>query len=128
MSEAVHVALSRRERQIMDVVYRLGEASAAEVVRNIPDRPTYNSVRVTLSILEKKGVVKHRAEGNRYVYYPTITHENASRSALRHVLRTFFGGSPSRAILALLDESPRRLSKAEMAEIAAAIRNAKEGT
>jgi BlaI family penicillinase repressor len=108
--------LSRREREIMDIVYRLGEASAADVAGRMDPDPGYDSVRVTLGILEKKGHVKHRSEGRRYVYSPTVPHEAASRSAIRNVLHTFFRGSPSRAILALLGMS--RLSREELDVIA----------
>jgi predicted transcriptional regulator len=111
--------LSRRERQIMDVLYRLGEAGAAEVVEHLSDRPSYNSVRVTLGILERKGVVRHRREGARYVYSPTVPAERARESALRHVVRTFFRGSPSKAVLTLLDSPSTRLSPEELSELAA---------
>jgi predicted transcriptional regulator len=118
-------ALSRRERQIMDVVYRLGEANAAEVARALEDQPAYNSVRVTLGILEKKGYLTHRQDGPRYVYRPTIATDKARRSAMRHVLQTFFRGSPSAAILSLLDGSAR-LSQQELDEIAHAIAQARK--
>lgn len=121
-----HPALSRRERQIMDVLYRLGEAAAADIVAALSDRPSYNSIRVTLGILERKGYVTHRQDGQRYVYSPTIPAERAGRSAVRHLLRTFFDGSPSRAILALLDGESRRLSPAELDEIAATIERARK--
>ncbi|NIN70595.1 MAG: BlaI/MecI/CopY family transcriptional regulator [Gemmatimonadetes bacterium] len=100
----------------MEILYRLGEASAADVVGRMDPDPGYDSVRVTLGILEKKGHVKHRQEGRRYVYTPTVPHETASRSAIRNVLQTFFRGSPSRAILALLGMS--RLSREELDVIA----------
>jgi predicted transcriptional regulator len=108
--------LSRREREIMDVLYRLGEAGVAEVVDRMDSDPGYDSVRVTLGILEKKGHVQHRQEGRRYIYSPTVSHATASRSAIRNVTRTFFRGSPSRAILALLGMS--KLSREELDEIA----------
>ena len=108
--------LSRREREIMDVLFRLGEASVAEVVDRMDSDPGYDSVRVTLGILEKKGHVQHRQEGRRYIYSPTVSHATASRSAIRNVTRTFFRGSPSRAILALLGMS--KLSRDELDEIA----------
>ena len=96
--------LSRRERQIVDVLYRLGEAGAAEVVQHLTDRPSYNSVRVTLGILERKGVVRHWRDGARYVYAPTLPPEKARESALRHLVRTFFRGSTSKAALTLLED------------------------
>jgi predicted transcriptional regulator len=117
--------LSRRERQIMDVLYRLGEAGAAEVVDHLPDRPAYNSVRVTLGILERKGVVRHRREANRYVYTPTVPAEAMRESALRHLVRTFFRGSSSKAVLALLDSPSTRLSQEELSELAAWVEAAK---
>jgi BlaI family transcriptional regulator, penicillinase repressor len=119
--------LSRRERQIVDVLYRLGEAGAAEVVEHLPDQPSYNSVRVTLGILERKGVVRHRQEGNRYVYAPTVSAEQVRESALRHLVRTFFRGSPSKAILTLLDSSSTRLTPEELDELAARLDAAKRG-
>ena len=117
--------LSRRERQIMDVLYRLGEAGAAEVVDHLPDRPPYNSVRVTLGILERKGVVRHRRDGSRYVYTPTAPAEAVRESALRHLVRTFFRGSPSKAVLTLLDSPSTRLSEEELNELAAWVEAAK---
>jgi predicted transcriptional regulator len=111
--------LSRREREIMNIVYRLGEASVADVLGRMDDDPGYDSVRVTLGILEKKGHLKHRQEGRRYVYSPTVPHAKASRSAVRNLIHTFFRGSPSRAILTLLGMS--RLSREELDEIARAI-------
>ncbi len=119
--------LSRRERQIMDILYRLGEAGAAEVVEHLSDRPAYNSVRVTLGILERKGVVGHRREGTRYIYSPIVPPERARESALRHVVRTFFRGSPSKAVLTLLDSPSTRLSQEELNELAAWIEAAKRG-
>jgi predicted transcriptional regulator len=125
MTDALNNELSRRERQIMDVVYRLGEASAADVARGLPDHPAYNAVRVTLGILEKKGFLKHRTDGPRYVYFPTIAREKAKVSALKHVLRTFYQGSPSAAILALLGGETATLSQQDLDEIAAAIAQAR---
>lgn len=109
----------------MDVVYRLGEANAGEVARALEDQPAYNSVRVTLGILEKKGYLIHRQDGPRYVYRPTIATDKARRSAMRHVLQTFFRGSPTAAILSLLDGSAR-LSQRELDEIAHAIAQARK--
>lgn len=125
MPQPLQNQLSRRERQIMDVLYRLGEAGAAEVVAHLPDRPAYNSVRVTLGILERKGAVRHRRDGNRYVYAPTVPAEKARESALRHLVRTFFRDSPSKAVLTLLDSSSTRLSAEELEELAAWVEAAK---
>ena len=109
----------------MDVLYRLGEAGAAEVVDHLSDRPPYNSVRVTLGILERKGVIRHRREGNRYVYRPTVPAEAMRESALRHLVRTFFRGSSSKAVLTLLDSPSTRLSAEELNELAAWVEAAK---
>jgi predicted transcriptional regulator len=125
MTQPLQNQLSRRERQIMDILYRLGEAGAAEVVAHLPDRPAYNSVRVTLGILERKGVVRHRQEGSRYVYSPTQPAEAVRESALRHLGRTFFRGSPSKAVLTLLDSPSTRLSEEELNELAAWVEAAK---
>lgn len=125
MTQPLQNQLSRRERQIMDILYRLGEAGAAEVVAHLPDRPAYNSVRVTLGILERKGVVRHRREGSRYVYSPTQPAEAVRESALRHLVRTFFRGSPSKAVLTLLDSPSTRLSEEELNELAAWVEAAK---
>jgi BlaI family transcriptional regulator, penicillinase repressor len=127
MAQSSPPDLSRRERQIMDVIYRLGQAGAAEVVEHLPDRPAYNSARVTLGILERKGMVRHRREGTRYVYSPTVPAERARDSALRHVVRTFFRGSPSKAVLTLLDSPSTRLSAEELNELAAWVEAAKRG-
>ena len=115
--------LSRREREIMDIVYRLGEAGASEVCARMRDDPGYDSVRVTLGILERKGHLKHRQDGRRYVYSPTVPHQKATRSAMRNLLQTFFRGSPSKAVLSLLDMSSERLSRSELDEIAEWIEN-----
>ena len=97
--------LGRRERQIMDVIYRLGEASVRDVLAELPDPPSYSAVRTMIRLLEEKGFLKHRRDGRRYAYRPTQSHEKASRSALRHVLTTFFEGSASAAAAAILDVS-----------------------
>jgi predicted transcriptional regulator len=102
----------------MDIVYRLGEAGAGEVAAKMRADPGYDSVRVTLGILEKKGHLIHRQDGRRYVYIPTVPHKKATRNAMRNLLQTFFRGSPSKAVLSLLDMSSKRLSKSELDEIA----------
>ena len=109
--------LSRRERQIVDAVYALGEAGASEVVSQLGDSSLHDSVRVTLGILEKKGYLAHRQEGNRNIYYPVVPAEEARGPAMQHLTKTFFGGSPSRAILAFLDHAGPRLTEDELAEI-----------
>lgn len=102
--------LGRRERQIMDAVYQLGEGSVADVLPRLPDPPSYSSVRTMVRHLERKGYLRHRRSGTKYVYRPTQSHESASRSAIGHLLRTFFGGSASDAVAALLDVTSDRLS------------------
>ena len=102
----------------MDIVYRLGEATAAEVMENLPDPPSYSAVRALLRILEEKSHLRHRQEGPRYVYVPTIPVDAAKQSALKHVLSTFFEGSVSQAVAALLDLSQDDLSDAELQRLA----------
>lgn len=121
-----HHQLSRRERQIMDIVYRLGEATAAEVMENLPDPPSYSAVRALLRILEEKSHLRHRQEGPRYVYVPTVPVDAAKQSALKHVLSTFFEGSVSQAVAALLDLSRDDLSDAELARLARLIDQANQ--
>jgi BlaI family transcriptional regulator, penicillinase repressor len=105
--------LGRRERQIMDAVFQLGEASVAEVRERLAKPPSYSAVRTMIRLLENKGYLRHRRSGTKYVYRPTESHESASRSAIGHLLETFFGGSTSDAVAALLDVSSDRLSDAE---------------
>src|SRR5918993_4708630 len=97
--------LSRRERQIMDIIYARGQASAAEVTAALPDPPSYSAVRALLRILEQKGHLRHEEEGPRYVFLPTVPRDRARRSALRNVVRTFFDGSAAQAAAALIDQS-----------------------
>jgi predicted transcriptional regulator len=119
--------LSRRERQIMDVIYRRGRATAAEVLEDLPDPPSYSAVRALLRLLEEKGHVQHEQDGPRYVYAPTVARDRARRSALKHVVRTFFDGSASEAMAALLD-GETRLDDAELDRLSAMIEQArKEG-
>jgi predicted transcriptional regulator len=102
--------VSRRERQILDVLYRTGRATVAQVREAMPQAPSYSAVRTLLRILEDKGHVRHEEEGTRYVYRPSVQREHAKRSALRHLLDTFFEGSATQAVFALLHEDSRRLS------------------
>ncbi len=97
--------LSRRERQIMDVVYQRGRATAADVLDALPDPPSYSAVRALLRVLEEKGHLRHRRDGSRYVFLPTVPRETARRSALARVVQTFFGGSTQAAVAALIDQS-----------------------
>src|SRR5580698_9974893 len=94
---------SRRERQIMDLIYAQGEATASDVQQALPDAPSYSAVRALLRVLEEKGFLKHRQDGLRYVYLPTEPREKASRSALKNVLKTFFAGSLANAVSSLVD-------------------------
>ncbi len=126
MATQSHHQLSRRERQIMDIIYRLGEATAAEVMENLPDPPSYSAVRALLRILEEKTHLRHRQEGPRYVYVPTVPADTARQSALKHVLSTFFEGSVSQAVAALLDMNREDLSDAELARLARLIDQAHE--
>jgi predicted transcriptional regulator len=120
--------LGRRERQIMDVIFRLGEGAVAEVRRELPDPPSYSAVRTMIRLLESKGLLKHRRDGNRYVYRPTQSKDSASRSALRHLIATFFSGSASDAVAAILDESSENLSDEDLGRIEQLIDQArKEG-
>ena len=117
---------SRRERQIMDVIYRLGEATAAEVMRQIPKPPGYSTVRTLLGVLERKGHLQHQRRGHHYVYSPTTPVEKASNSMLEHVMETFFDGSASRIVSAVLDISDTQMSTREYDEILAIVKTAKK--
>jgi BlaI family transcriptional regulator, penicillinase repressor len=118
--------LSRRERQIMDVVYRRGQATAAEVQAEMPDPPSYSSVRALMRVLENKGHLRHQQEGAAYVYLPMVPADSARRSAVRHLLQTFFGGSTEKAMAALLETSQAKLSPAELDRIGHLIEAAKK--
>ena len=113
--------LPRLERQILDALYRLGEAGVREVERAIALESSYDSVRVTLGKLEKRDLATHRREGNRYVYRPAVPSDDARRSALGQVLKTFFSGDPSEAIVTLLDMSASRLSAEDLEAISAIV-------
>ena len=117
--------LSRRERQIMDIIFVRGEATAAEVADALPSAPSYSAVRALLRILEEKGVLKHREDGPRYVYAPTMEREKASKSALNRVLDTFFGGSLANAVAALVDAKDGQLPDDELRRLEAIIKEAK---
>ena len=109
--------LSRRERQIMDALYQAGRSTAADIRAAIADPPSYSAVRTMLRILEDKGHVRHELDGTRYVYIPTVARDKAKRSALRHVVNTFFDGSASQVMAALFELSPRELDDEELARI-----------
>jgi predicted transcriptional regulator len=118
--------LSRRERQIMDFLYQHGRATAAEVQANLPDPPSYSAVRAMLRVLEEKGHARHLQDGPRYVYVPSVARERAKRSALRHVVRTFFDGSPEEVVAALLDDRSAKLSDDELDRLARLIARARQ--
>jgi len=117
--------LSRRERQIMDIVYRLGSVTAAEVQQNMAEAPSYSAVRALLRILEDKGHLKHAYDGPRYVYAPIVSRPVAQKSALKQMVRTFFDGSTSQAVAALLDMSARDLSESELERLSKIVAEAK---
>jgi BlaI family transcriptional regulator, penicillinase repressor len=120
--------LSRRERQIMDILYQHGKASATDVREAMPDAPSYSAVRAMLRVLEEKGHVKHQAEGLKYVYVPTVARDKAKRSAVKHLMDTFFSDSPEQVVAALLDVSSTRLTREELDRMAQMIERArKEG-
>ena len=118
--------LTRREREIMDILHRLRRATAHEVQDNLPDPPSYSAVRALLRLLEERGHIKHVEEGQRYVYSPVAAPGEARRSALSQVVRTFFGGSVEHAVAALVDGSKPRLSQDELDRIAQLIERAKK--
>ena len=113
----VHTALTKRERQIMDVLYRLGRATAADVLAALPGTPHYSTVRTQLRVLEEKGHVQHEDDGMRYVYLPAVPRATARKSALRHLTDTFFDGSAAGAVSALLGRDAGRLSDDELDRI-----------
>lgn len=123
-NESYLTDLSRRERQIMEVLFQRGEASVAEVREEIADPPSYSAVRATLRVLEEKGRVRHRESDGRYLYEPVIAPERARDAALTHVVRTFFDGSPEDAAVALLRMSDTRLSQSTLDRLADAVERA----
>lgn len=118
--------LGRRERQIMEVVYRLGRASASEVRDHLPDPPSYSAVRGMLRLLEEKGHLDHEQDGVRHIYFPTVPRDDIRESTMRHVLRTFFAGSTSAAMAALLDAREEPPSDEELDVLARMIDEARE--
>ncbi|HYO99065.1 MAG TPA: BlaI/MecI/CopY family transcriptional regulator [Pyrinomonadaceae bacterium] len=125
MSKKEPSTLSRRERQIMDIIYSRGKASATEVMESLPDPPSYSAVRALLRVLEEKGHLRHKQDGQRYVYSPTVERERAKRSALRRVLQTFFDDSAEDAVAALLDISQESLSDDELKRMEHLIKQAR---
>ncbi len=125
MSQPNHINLSRRERQIMDIIFRLGEAGVADILKYLPDPPGYNSVRVILTILEKKGHLIHKMDGQRYIYMPVELPDRAKQTALSHLLTTFFEGSAPKVMSTLLDISATKLSVEDFDELSKMIDQAK---
>jgi predicted transcriptional regulator len=126
MATAAHTVLTRRERQIMDVLYRRGRATANEVREALPGRPSYSTVRTQLRVLEEKGHVRHEELGLRYVYTPAVPRRAARRSALRHLVDTFFDGSAEKVVAAVLGGEAARMSDAELDRIAELVAKAKK--
>ena len=125
MAKDTSSALSRRERQVMDILYHRGEATVAEVMNDLPDPPTYSAVRSILRILMEKRLVTHREDGPRYVYLPAVNPERARDDALKHVIRTFFDGSAEQAVAAVLRMSDAKLSDAEIEALSERIKAAR---
>jgi predicted transcriptional regulator len=129
MPKALHTLLTRRERQIMDILFRRGRATAAEVMDDLPGEPSYSTVRTQLRVLEEKGHVRHEDDGVRFIYVPAVPRHTARKSALRHMVDTFFDGSPEKAVAALLGGEGSRLSDDQLERIADMIEKArKEGS
>src|SRR5262247_915035 len=127
MAENLHAVLTRRERQIMDALFRRGRATAAEVMEDLPGSPSYSTVRTQLRVLEEKGHVRHEEEGVRYVYMPAVRRHAARKSALKHLVDTFFDGSAEKAVAALLGGEASRVSGEELERIADLIEKARKG-
>lgn len=129
MPRSLHAALARRERLIMDILFRRGRATAAEVMAELPGEPSYSTVRTQLRVLEEKGHVRHEEDGVRFVYAPVVKRQAARKSALRHLIETFFDGSPEKAVAALLGGEGSRLTEEQLDRIAEMIDKArKDGT
>jgi BlaI family penicillinase repressor len=126
MPHAPHSTLSRRERQIMDVLYRLGRATANEVMDALAGQPNYSTVRTQLRVLEGKGHVRHEEHGLRFIYMPTVPRHTARQSALRHLMETFFEGSSEKMLSTLLGSDGSRLSEGELERLALLIENARK--
>ena len=126
MARKDEAQLSRRERQIMEIVYRKGNATAADVHDEMPDRPSYSAVRALLRVLEEKGQLRHRQEGPRYVFSPTVPRDRARRSALQRVVGTFFAGSVTDAVAALLDLESAHLDDGELERLSTLVAEAQQ--
>jgi BlaI family penicillinase repressor len=126
MKKPPHQSLSRRERQIMDILYRQGRATASEIHEALPDRPSYSAVRAKLRVLEEKGHIRHEEQALRYVYLPLISRDRARQSALRHLLETFFDNSAEQAMTALLDLKSSGLDRDKLDRLSTLIEKAKQ--
>jgi predicted transcriptional regulator len=126
MAKPLHATLSRRERQIMDILYRRGRATAGEVMQDLPGQSSYSTVRTQLRVLEDKGHVHHEEQGLRYVYEPAVPRRTARKSALRHLVDTFFDGSTEKTVAALLGGESARVTDEELERIADLIRKARK--
>jgi len=123
----LHSVLTKRERQIMDVLYRLGRGTAGEILEALPGAPSYSTVRTQLRVLETKGHVRHDEHGLRYVYIPTVPRHSARKSALKHLVDTFFDGSTTKVVAALLGGEASRLTDDDLERIAELVENARAG-
>ena len=126
MSKSLHTVLTRRERQIMDILFRRGRATAAEVMEELPGEPSYSTVRTQLRVLEDKGHVRHEEDGIRFIYMPAVARHAARKSALRHLVDTFFDGSPEKAVAALLGGEGAKLSAEQLERIGEMIERARK--
>ena len=127
-ARALHASLSRRERQIMDILFRRGRATAADVMHELPGEPSYSTVRTQLRVLEEKGHVRRESEGVPFVYMPVVTRQTARKSALRHLVETFFDGSAENAVAALLGGEGAKLTDEQLERISELIARAKKGS
>ena len=127
MKKDEHLSLSRRERQIMDILFQRGSAIASEIHEALPDPPSYSAVRAALSVLERKRHIRHELEGLRYVWKPRVPRENARRTALRHLVKTFFDGSVEQTVAALLDDASVKLGPGDLEKLQEMITKAKGG-
>lgn len=128
MADQLPLDVGRRERQIMEVVYARGQASVAEVLAALPDPPSYSAVRAMLNMLEEKGHLRHKEQGRKFIYLPTVPRAQASRSAIKNLLQTFFGGSVSEAVASMIELDRKQLSDEDLERLARLIEDArKEG-
>jgi len=121
----MHAVLTKRERQIMDRLYRLGRATASEILEGLPGAPSYSTVRTQLRVLEAKGHVRHEAQGLRYIYMPTVPRHSARRSALKHLVETFFDGSNAKVVAALLGGEASKVTDEDLDRILELVKSAR---